>query len=154
MMVDIAIPLKRREIRFKRSIAEFATWATRRDVVTLRFMKATLNYAIGTRVRRAREAAGLTQEALAGSIDRSKEAISNIERGINLPTIDTLQRICDVTGINISFMFEQSPEDRDVLDLKTKADILMSKMNVSELRFIVNMIELYNNHKSEVIASE
>ena len=61
---------------------------------------------IGVRVRRAREAAGLTQEALAGSIDRSKEAISNIEWGVTLPTIEILQRICDVTKTSISYMFE------------------------------------------------
>ncbi|WP_177302911.1 helix-turn-helix transcriptional regulator [Methylobacterium sp. 174MFSha1.1] len=102
-----------------------------------------MNYAIGTRVRRAREAAGLTQEALAGAIDRSKEAISNIERGVNLPTIDTLQRICDVTGIPIGYMFDDAPQTTDALNLKTEIDMIIMKMNVSDLKFISEFLRLY-----------
>ncbi|WP_238193808.1 helix-turn-helix domain-containing protein [Methylobacterium frigidaeris] len=102
-----------------------------------------MNYAIGTRVRRAREGAGLTQEALAGAIDRSKEAISNIERGVNLPTIDTLQRICDVTGIPIGYMFNDTPSTNDMLNLKTEIDMIIMKMSIGDLKFMSEFLKLY-----------
>ncbi|WP_298956012.1 helix-turn-helix transcriptional regulator [uncultured Methylobacterium sp.] len=108
-----------------------------------------MNYVIGSRVRRAREAAGLTQEAMAGLTDRSKEAISNIERGVNLPTIDTLQRICDSTNVPISFMFEQVGPSPEHSDLKAKIDTLITRLDTNEMRMMIDMLELYLNRKSK-----
>lgn len=69
-------------------------------------MRTELGRIVGLRVRRAREASGLTQSQLAERIDRTKEAVSNIERGVNLPGLDTLQAICDVTGIPLTAALE------------------------------------------------
>ncbi len=45
---------------------------------------------LGLTVQAARRRAGLTQEALAALIERTPESVSNIERGRQLPTIETL----------------------------------------------------------------
>lgn len=47
---------------------------------------------IGIIVRELRKRAGLTQDDLAEQTGRSVDAISQIERGVNSPTIDTLLR--------------------------------------------------------------
>ena len=48
---------------------------------------------IGIQIRAIRKAKGYTQNELAGLIERSVEAVSNLERGVSLPGIDTLERL-------------------------------------------------------------
>ena len=47
----------------------------------------------GERVRAARKAAGLTQEALAEAAELHPTFISNIERGYRVPTVPTMLRV-------------------------------------------------------------
>jgi len=76
----------------------------------LRVMTDDLKRAIGRRVRTARREAGVTQEDLAARTDRSTEAVSNIERGVSLPTLDTLERLAEALGAPLSFFFDVSDE--------------------------------------------
>lgn len=71
-------------------------------------MADSLKHVIGGQVRTARATKKWTQSELASRIDRSVEAISNIERGMSLPTIDTLERIARVTQIEIVRFFMPS----------------------------------------------
>ena len=64
---------------------------------------------ISGRVLAARNHAGLTQEQLAEVIERSVEAVSNIERGISLPTLDTIDRVAKAASVPITFFFEDLP---------------------------------------------
>lgn len=68
-----------------------------------------LKQTIGAQVLSARRAKDWTQSNLAEKIERSIEAISNIERGVSLPTLETLRRIADVTGMPIKSFFDLSP---------------------------------------------
>jgi len=52
--------------------------------------RATDDHRLGLTVQAARRRAGLTQEALAALIARTPESVSNIERGRQLSTIETL----------------------------------------------------------------
>ena len=52
--------------------------------------RATDDHRLGLTVQAARRRGGLTQEALAALIARTPESVSNIERGRQLPTIETL----------------------------------------------------------------
>jgi len=56
---------------------------------------------VGKRVRGARKAAGLTQAQLAEAVNRTTEAVSNIERGKSLPSLEVLQRIAGATGSSL-----------------------------------------------------
>jgi len=76
----------------------------------LRVMTDDLKRAIGRRVRTARREVGVTQEDLAARTDRSTEAVSNIERGVSLPTLDTLERLAEALGVPLSFFFDVSDE--------------------------------------------
>ncbi|MGE5502347.1 MAG: helix-turn-helix domain-containing protein [Ignavibacteriales bacterium] len=53
----------------------------------------------GLRLQALRKERGLSQERLAELIDRSKDAVSKMERGINLPAFDTLLRLADQLGV-------------------------------------------------------
>ena len=54
---------------------------------------------VALRIKTIRKARGLTQEDLAAMIERSVDAISNIERGISLAGYDTLDRLA--LGLNV-----------------------------------------------------
>jgi transcriptional regulator with XRE-family HTH domain len=55
--------------------------------------KATLQRAFGNLIRRRREVATLTQEALAGAAGIHRTYISLLERGARAPTIEVVRRL-------------------------------------------------------------
>jgi ribosome-binding protein aMBF1 (putative translation factor) len=67
---------------------------------------------IGLRIRELREAAGLTQKELAGSLGVSQQVIARLESGdANNPTVTTLERIAKATGHRLRFRFEPAPRN-------------------------------------------
>lgn len=80
-------------------------------------MTEFLKQTIGQRVRAARKAVSQTQEQLAEEVGCTIESISNIERGVSLPTIRTLSRISSILGISLRDMF---PDEIDSLGPKAE----------------------------------
>ena len=66
--------------------------------------KKTINIAIGRRIQQSREQAGLTQEELAGRIDRSTQLISTIGRGLAGPSLETVLHLCEVLGTSTEWI--------------------------------------------------
>ena len=56
-------------------------------------------------MRAARKRAGLTQEELAAKVGKTPESVSNIERGRQLPMIDTLAVLAEVLGVPLPELF-------------------------------------------------
>ena len=54
---------------------------------------------LGPELRKAREAAGLTQEQVAARAKISREYVSHLERGEYSPTLDVLLRVCAALGV-------------------------------------------------------
>lgn len=54
---------------------------------------------IGLRVKAIRKARGLTQEQFAELIERSVDAVSLLERGLVLPSFETLERLAERVGV-------------------------------------------------------
>lgn len=100
-------------------------------------MGTDLSRTIGLRVKRAREASGLTQSQLAERIDRTKEAVSNIERGVNLPGLDTLQAICDVTAIPLTAVVEATGDDTATQHQRAQLNALFGRLSHSDQRLLV-----------------
>lgn len=59
----------------------------------------------------ARDKSGLTQKQLAEKSGLTQSNISNIEKGVTRPTIDSLKKIADATGKRLVIQFE----DREVM---------------------------------------
>ena len=57
---------------------------------------------LGTELRKAREAAGLSQEKLGFKADVHRTYVSMLERGKASPTVDTLFRLCRAMRIRAS----------------------------------------------------
>jgi transcriptional regulator with XRE-family HTH domain len=65
----------------------------------------------GKRLRRLRRQADFTQEQLAERVGVSVEFISNMERGINAPSFETLEKLGVSLDIKVSELFEFQTED-------------------------------------------
>jgi transcriptional regulator with XRE-family HTH domain len=59
---------------------------------------------LGAELRKARLAAGLTQEALSSSARIDRSYISQLERDLKSPTVETLLRLCRAMGASASKM--------------------------------------------------
>lgn len=60
---------------------------------------------LGHVLRQARENRSLTKSTLAHRIGMSPTHLSNIEQGINSPTIDKVVNVCDALGVGIDEVF-------------------------------------------------
>jgi transcriptional regulator with XRE-family HTH domain len=65
-------------------------------------MSSHLKNYIGSQLRIHRRAAGLNQAELGAQIERTAEAISNIETGKSLPSIDTLLLLAAALGTSVT----------------------------------------------------
>lgn len=63
-------------------------------------VKKEINIKLGANIKQSREAAGLTQEALAEAVDVSPQYLSDLERGVVGVSIPTLKRICLALGVS------------------------------------------------------
>ena len=57
---------------------------------------------MGEELRQAREQAGLSQEELSFRAGLSRPYISQLERNLKSPTVETLFLICDALGVSAS----------------------------------------------------
>lgn len=75
---------------------------------------------IGQRIKRAREAANITQEELAKAVGCTAKHIGAIERGIKTPRIDTFIIIANTTGVSADMLLQDlidSPVDQMATEL-------------------------------------
>lgn len=56
---------------------------------------------VGDRIRIAREKAGLTQQELAGKIDKTSMTLRSYEKNKTSPTVEALEKIAGVLGVEV-----------------------------------------------------
>ncbi len=61
----------------------------------------------GTVIRENRERRGLSQEALAELANLNRSFLGEIERGIAVPSIETMQKLADAFGEKLSTLLSQ-----------------------------------------------
>jgi transcriptional regulator with XRE-family HTH domain len=75
---------------------------------------------IGDRVRQAREAAKLSQEALAREVTCASMSVSRIERDYGTPNLTILTRIAKRLGKRLDWLVTgEGPEDRETSQTST-----------------------------------
>lgn len=106
-------------------------------------MSNALKSVVGSRVKAARRAAGMTQAVLAERIDRTVEALSNIERGRSLPPLDLLEKIAVLTECPLASLVEV-PTDQGNLSERAglEMELVMTgrRLSVEQLRIAVRQI--------------
>ena len=69
--------------------------------------KSRRSVLLGEALRKARNAAGISQEELGFEAKVDRTYVSQLENGHKSPTIDVLFRICPILGINASELISQ-----------------------------------------------
>ncbi|EUB96507.1 helix-turn-helix domain protein [Rhizobium sp. CF080] len=97
-------------------------------------MTDTLKQAIGSQVKAARERRRWTQEELAAKIGKTPESVSNIERSVHLPALDTLIDLAAVLDLDIMGMIDAGQSKRRLSKkrLKQEAEIAMIVRDLSD----------------------
>lgn len=71
------------------------------------------NVLVGEELRRARKAAGVTQEELAFNAKLDRRYVSHLENGHKSPTVEVLLRICQALGVAASGLLGRVERSRD-----------------------------------------
>lgn len=64
---------------------------------------------IGANTRRARVRRKLTQDDLAQTVHTTRQTISNYETGRSRPDVETLQRLADALGVELTELLDETP---------------------------------------------
>ena len=98
---------------------------------------------IGIQIRALRRAKGLTQDELAAMIDRSTEALSNLERGVSLPGIDTLERLSGSLDVAVKDFFNHHSSKISMRRAELLARLMATAAQLSDkqLALAVTQIE-------------
>ena len=64
---------------------------------------------IGVNIRRARTRRHLTQDDLAQTVHTTRQTISNYETGRSRPDVETLQRLADALGVELTELLDGEP---------------------------------------------
>lgn len=79
---------------------------------------------LGARVRARREALGLSQAELAEKVDISANYVSVLERGVKLPTLDTLVILAKGLGVPVSELLGETRADPWIEEVVTAAAVM------------------------------
>ncbi|MDZ7789918.1 MAG: XRE family transcriptional regulator [Xanthomonadales bacterium] len=76
---------------------------------------------LGTRIKQAREAAGLNQRELAAACGISAMAISKYERDLSVPSSRVLMALADALGVRVEYFFRSQHVALDKLEFRKHA---------------------------------
>ncbi|MBE6542036.1 MAG: helix-turn-helix transcriptional regulator [Ruminococcaceae bacterium] len=96
----------------------------------------------GKRIKDARKRRGFTQEVLAEKVDMAPTYISDIERGIKTPSLNTLVDLIKELEVSADYVLQgslDSGKEHIYNDITQKLDILTPKQR----RFIADFIDGY-----------
>lgn len=98
------------------------------------------NKLIGTRIMQKRKEKGLNQESLSKQLGISKNHLSNIERGKNVPTVKFIFELCNILGETPDYYL------LGVVSTETnELERLAKRLSASEQATLCRLIEAYLN---------
>ncbi|MCY4753573.1 helix-turn-helix domain-containing protein [Pelomonas aquatica] len=99
---------------------------------------------IGSRIARARTNAGMTQDDAAERLEIGKEAVSRMERGVAMPTIDRLYEFAELYGCRVDeLLLESSRRDAD---LGAAIAHRLSGLSQADREMLASLIEQLSEH--------
>ncbi len=109
-----------------------------------------LKHSLGARIRAFRQLRNLTQEQVATEVERTPEAISNIERGRSLPSLETLERLARSMNIPLAEFFEEERTGltRQRIEQEAKLRLLSQSLEDEDLEIAVGQAEVLHKVRS------
>lgn len=100
---------------------------------------------IGERIKKARKARGITQEALAERLNVSIGYVSQVERGITKISLDLLGAISSILNCDVaSFISESAIKSNEYMESEIMNEI--KKLDYKKKKFVLDMIKLTNEN--------
>ena len=84
-----------------------------------------LKVQLGKQLKKLRKQAGVSQNRLSEMADLSVESISRLERGVQLPGIETFHRLTQALGVPFSEIFQISFDKKE-----SEQDILIQRFRI------------------------
>lgn len=97
-------------------------------------MGQDLGSLVRERLRTLRKARGLTQEALCDRAGISRDAITRIEGGSRIPTIDTLERLGMALGVAVSELVHTTPPRKPTQPVTLRRVIALLEKETPEVQ--------------------
>lgn len=96
----------------------------------------------GIRLKTLRRAKSFTQEQLAAATDVSADAIGNIERGANSPSIDTAYMIATALGVPLAALYEidEPVEPEPISPARAALTDLLDDLDEKSLGRVVDVV--------------
>lgn len=97
-------------------------------------------FALGLRIRKARENRNLTQEQLSEICSLSAAHVGHIERGTRIPSLETLFKICTALEISFDYILFDS-FDSDELNFSNISAMLKNK-NKDKVKAFMSTVKI------------
>lgn len=91
--------------------------------------KKPINIEVGGRIKKYREAAGLTQEVFSELIGLGVKHVSSIERGVVGVSLSTLKRVSVVLSIPVDMLLFGEPNEVEQQKRASEIQLLISRLS-------------------------
>jgi transcriptional regulator with XRE-family HTH domain len=99
----------------------------------------TTKQLLGARLKELRKSKGLSQDALAEQVGIDAKHLSRLEVGGSYPSLDTLERLAQVLGVELKEFFEFAHLD-EPKELKTALMGLTRQLSDAQVRVAVKVL--------------
>ena len=94
---------------------------------------------LGRKIRLLRKAKGWTQDYLSEQLEINPKSILRIEQGQTFPTIQNLEKLADVFGIEIVDLFNNRSLD-DISKLKKDINEIVENIDDDKIRYLYSFL--------------
>ena len=103
----------------------------------------TVLYDLGGRIRKSREQHGLSLTELSVAVGSDKSALSKIEKGERVPSLETISRLADEMEMPMSAWFQEPPSSntekmKQFLNSQQSRLDKLSEDQLSNLQLLIN----------------
>jgi transcriptional regulator with XRE-family HTH domain len=88
---------------------------------------------IGDNIKKYREVKGLTQEYIAESVGKSKNVVSNWERGDNKPDADIITMLCGILGVDANTLMGWTNKEQLKQDVRSVSDQILNNDSIKDV---------------------
>ncbi|MHB0764629.1 helix-turn-helix domain-containing protein [Stutzerimonas sp. NM35] len=107
-------------------------------------MRQELAATVGRIIARHRTALGITQDQLSLALDVDPITVSRFERGVTLPSLLTIQRLCEVFGVSLSQFFTEDAEPPTAAsDDSTALLVMLGSLHEEERAFAIDTLKRF-----------
>lgn len=94
---------------------------------------------LGRKIRLLRKAKGWTQDYLSEQLEINPKSILRIEQGQTFPTIQNIEKLADVFGIEIVDLFNNRSLD-DISKLKKDINEIVENLDDDKIRYLYSFL--------------